>query len=121
MRLALVFVAVFLAGPLMFWALARRSPTGAYFLMLWLGMTAMVAGAFALNAYILPMAAEPLVTGLQIIALLWLAWIVMLAICVLAIRSSRVGPRTKRWTAAIGAMATTLPWFGLYAAQVVTD
>jgi len=52
---------------------------------------------------------------------LWLAWIAVLALCVLAVRARVRSPLIVKWTGAIGAMATTLPWFGLYAAQMMSE
>lgn len=119
MTLLAMFVVVFLAGPFVFWILARRAPSRANVTGLWVIAAVALLLAFAVRwsgfwAYGVPPEVLALVG-------LWLAWIAVLALCVLAVRARVQSPLIVRWTGAVGAMATTLPWFGLYAAQMMGE
>lgn len=121
MKLTLTFLVTFLAGPAAFWILARQTPTRGYFRTLFGVLAALIAAAFALNLWGLPAAPDHPLAGLAVILTMWLAWIVVLALCVLAVRRSASQNSLKRLAFALGAMATTLPWFGLYTAQMVAN
>ena len=115
---ALLFVLGFLCGPAIFWVLAKQTPTRRYVTTLWVCSVVLVALAFALR-YV-PVAPPPY-NGLAAILTMWLAWIVVLALVLLAIRARPLPIRTKRIAYGVIAAATTLPWFGLYTAQMVAD
>ena len=112
------FLVTFVAGPAAFWVLARQEPTRSRFLGLWAGTIGLVGLAVALRVWVLP--GWP-VAGLPIVMALWLGWIAVLALAVLAVRTRGVSPRYNRFAFALGAVATTLPWFGLYAAQMMAS
>ncbi|WP_371225026.1 hypothetical protein [Roseovarius sp. 2305UL8-3] len=118
---AVVYLVSFVAGPVIFWGLARRCPSRGYFTLLCvIALTLMVAANVVpkLAAIEGDTSAYPALTK---VLMLWLGWIVVVALCFLALRE-RLPPGTAhRGAFAIGAMATTLPWFGLYAAQIVTE
>jgi len=119
MTMLFLFAVVFLAGPLVFWALARRAPSRGNVIGLWSIAAAAVGLAFAVRG--LGLWAYGVPPELLALVALWLAWIAVLALCVLAVRARVGSPLVVRWTGAVGAMATTLPWFGLYAAQMMSD
>lgn len=121
MTLLAAFLVTFVAGPAAFWVVARREPSRSYFLFLWAVTLCLVCLAFGLQAWVLPSMPDALPVGLAIMMAIWLAWIVVLALVVLAIRGRNPGPAFNRYAFAIGAIATTLPWFGLYAAQMVSS
>lgn len=50
---------------------------------------------------------------------IWLAWIVLLVLVTHAIRTACPTRNAQRWTRAIGAMGTTIPWFGFTAARMM--
>lgn len=117
--LIMAYLASFAAGPAAFWVLARQRAEGFDFALL--GLLAVVLTGFA-NA--LPRHAGETWRAwayfdVVILVLLWLAWIVVLALCVQAVRRRLPEGSAHRWAFAIGAMATTLPWFGLLLAQGV--
>jgi len=119
MTLFLMFAVVFLAGPLVFWGLARRAPSRGNVIGLWGIAAATIGLAFTVRG--LGLWAYGVPPELLALVALWLAWIAVLALCVLAVRARVRSPLIVRWTGAIGAMATTLPWFGLYAAQMMSE
>jgi hypothetical protein len=121
MSLLTAFLVTFVAGPAAFWVVARREPSRGNFLSLWIAAVALVFLALGLQAWVLPGMPDALPVGLAIMTALWLAWIVVLATAVLAVRKRDIAPLYKRYAFALGAVATTLPWFGLYAAQVMTS
>lgn len=118
MTQALLFGLGFLAGPIIFWVLAKQTPTRRYVVTLWVTSVALIALAFVLRQWAADLAPYG---GLGVILLIWLAWIVVLALVLLAIRSRALPPHTKRLAYGVTAAATTLPWFGLYTAQMIAD
>lgn len=119
MTLTVTFALVFVAGPVVFWLLARRAPTRGNVIALWLIATAAVGLAFAVRGFGMRVYGIP--PGLLTLVALWLAWIAVLALCVLAVRVRLRDARLVRGAVVMGAMATTLPWFGLYAAQTMGE
>ncbi len=119
MKLVLIFLAIFTAGPVFFALLARPAPARKYIIALCVGAAVLVAMGFAIakaGGALLPVSPYP---GLGAIVALWLAWISVLALCFQAIkmRATSLGPVKAAYV--VGAMATTLPWFGLYAARIM--
>lgn len=121
MTLALTFLVIFAVGPALFMAFCRLAPDLRAIAFLWLVAAACTAGAFAVTSGLVPLALGAAGQALVPLAALWLAWIAVLALCMLAIRARVQDGATLRWAHAIGAMATTLPWFGLYTAQMVSE
>ena len=121
MTFVVAFLITFVAGPAAFWVLARQKPTRGYFVLLWLISVALVGVAFALRYTLLPSMPDSPYAGLSVTMALWFGWIIVLALGVLAVRTRDIPTRYKRYAFALGAVATTLPWFGLYAAQMVTE
>lgn len=116
MILTLSFVLIFLTGPLGFWMLARRGPSGAHVTRLLSALLLLFLTALAIDSFA---PGSGSATGLWVLALMWLAWVVLLSLCVVAIKARRPGGAVVRASCALAAMATTLPWFGLFAAQMV--
>ncbi len=54
------------------------------------------------------------------LACLWLSWVLAVALMILALRRRALSPRLKRVSFVAGLLGTTLPWFGLSTAQMVT-
>ena len=115
MKAALIYLISFVAGPVVFWVLARQSPARRYFALLWAVTVVLVGTAYA----IAQLAAPERYVGLWVILALWLAWIVVMALCVLAARARLPDLTAQRWAMALGAVGTTLPWFGLRVAQML--
>jgi hypothetical protein len=115
------FLLCFVFGPGLFWLIARRRATRPRFAATW-GLSMFLIGtALALRHWIMPTYPDAPMAGIGVLLALWLAWILVLALAVMAIRARPVSFRLHRTAFALGAVGTTLPWFGLYAAQMVTQ
>lgn len=115
------YLLVFVAGPLLYWALVRQDPDAGYFAQL--AALVIVLIGFA---YLVPLGAgEAWQTweyfDVVILLVLWLAWIAVAAMCVLAVRRRIDKGPALRGAVALGAISTTLPWFGLHLAQMVAQ
>ncbi|WP_306151394.1 hypothetical protein [Roseovarius sp. MMSF_3281] len=121
MNLWVIFAVVFLGGPAAFLLLSRRTATRGYMITVWamtIGLMALAYGALNYGAMLSLSGAH---IGLLVILCYWMAWICMLTLIMLAVRRQVTSANAHRAAFAIGAMATTLPWFGLYAATMVAD
>lgn len=119
MTLILTFFLVFAVGPATFWMLAKQRPTKRYFVLLWVISIALVVLAIVVVRLSDTVLQPSPFLGLTAILALWFSWITVLALCVLAICQRTRSEGVTRWVFAIGAMATTLPWFGYYVAHMV--
>jgi len=82
------------------------------------GGLAIGAGALTIVAVMFERTGNPEYL-LKMLLSLWLAWVFATAICVRAFRIQFPSPTARRWSAVIGAMATTIPWLGFSAASIV--
>lgn len=119
MKLVVVFFMVFVIGPILFWCLARPAPSRHRIAALMAFAILLMVAAFAIGHWLVPMLTPSPYPGLAVIVASWLSWIVVLAYCVLALQYRIKSNTGRKTTLALGAMATTLPWFGLYAAQIM--
>mmetsp|Transcript_28313 Transcript_28313/g.52738 ORF Transcript_28313/g.52738 Transcript_28313/m.52738 type:complete len:118 (-) Transcript_28313:7882-8235(-) len=55
------------------------------------------------------------------ILLIWMAWILVLVLVVRAVRRTYPNPTAQRWARGLGAMGTTVPWFGFATAQMMAE
>lgn len=110
-----LFLISFVAGPAIFWMLARLRPSRGYFVTLWIASAVLAGAALSLPRLL----GESMTTGVAVIILFWLGWIMVIALCVLAARTRLTDGTSTRLAFMIGAMGTTLPWFGLYTAQMI--
>jgi hypothetical protein len=119
MTLILVFVIFFVGGPLIFRALMQADPTA-----LTLRVLGLVTAACALGGVVLRYGSSPslgddlILTGAAILTA-WFAWIGILAFGAQMLRRADDGAQIRRWTAVLGALGTTVPWFGLASADMV--
>ncbi len=119
MKLALTFFAVFVIGPILFWRLARPAPSRHRIAGLMACAILLMVAAFVIATWMAPVYAPSPYPGLAVIVASWLSWIVVLAYCALALQYRLKSVTARKTIFALGAMATTLPWFGLYAAQIM--
>ncbi len=119
MTLAVTFLIVFLVGPWAFRRLTQRvsSPRATRAIAL-LALSAFLM-ALALRIGFANHWGESLWLSAATAAALWAAWIAVIALVVQALR--RADPRLsmQRWTGALGAAGTTVPWFGLALADLL--
>ena len=119
MTLVLVFLIVFLIGPFLFKALIAVPPS----LRAIRALAAMVLVTFlialALRYGLLRYWSDS-AWLLGVIALaLWAAWIGAIALVVQALRRADPRPAMRRWSGVLGAVGTTVPWFGLVLANLM--
>lgn len=117
MKEALIYLVTFAAGPTAFWVLARQTPSRWIFALLWVLVIALVALAYVIPGWI-GMGPK---AGFIMVFVMWLAWVMVMALCTLAARARLPEGPPQQWAFAIGAIATTLPWFGLYVAQWMAE
>jgi lysylphosphatidylglycerol synthetase-like protein (DUF2156 family) len=112
-----LFVVVFIAGPLAFVVLVKQARKLAELRI----MVVLVIALMSIGLVAGRMARQP--DGLdQFMAItsvvsFWCAWIALIAVLVAMIQRHYPHRTTKRIANATGAMATTLPWMGLYLAR----
>lgn len=112
----ILFTMAFVLGPTLFLVLVnfdgRRWPLA-------LIASVMVLLSFLLRSEAgLTLGVNPLPVFLSIL-FIWLAWIVVLVMVVHAVHATYPTRKAHRWSRAIGAMGTTVPWFGFAAAQMM--
>ena len=119
MTLVLTFLLIFVAGPFAYWCLARHRASNGEFLLL-VGVSLTLTGlSFALPRWAGQAWQNWEYFGAALVAFLWLGWVCIMALSVQAVRRKLPVGRSHAWAFALGAMATTLPWFGLHLAEVV--
>ena len=114
-----IFLIFFVGGPLIFRALTRQEPS-AYSMRRLVTLSAIfVAAGLMVRFTLFQYWGHNLWVTAMGLLLLWGAWIGVLAFVTLALRQSDPGARMRRWTAIIGALCTTVPWFGLASATLM--
>lgn len=116
--LVIIYAAVFVVGPLAFFRLMCRQPTTKQFARLGCIVAGATGMSFALR-YLSDDWGQGILITYASIALIWLAWIAILAFVAQTLRQHDEHPTMRRWTALIGALATTIPWFGLASARTM--
>ena len=114
-----LFVIVFVGGPLAFRALMRGGPSPASFrrLALFTAICA-VAGLSLRYGFADMWGRDLLLTGAGM-AFIWGGWIGVLAYGAQALRRIDRRAHMRRWTAVMGSVGTTMPWFGLASASLL--
>ncbi|MCR8825157.1 hypothetical protein [Pseudosulfitobacter koreensis] len=116
-----LFLIIFGLGPWIFLRLFRLPTTRAVLF----GLFAFLVMAIAVSLWLQGVAPVP--WGANVWAtwigmtLIWAAWIAVLALAALAWRQRDPRPAMRRWIGVIGAMGTTVPWFGLAAARLLSS
>jgi cytochrome c biogenesis factor len=114
-----LFFLVFVVGPLIFRALTKRPPSksGTWFLAVFTFVCA--ACALAIRYGLTKSWGDDMLMAGVSLLLIWLGWIGVLAFGTQALRRAHPGPSTRRWTAVLGGIGTTIPWVGLARASLV--
>jgi hypothetical protein len=108
MVLIAAYMVFCVAGPVVFLGLTRAAPSRHRVAM----GSASVAGLM-LAAWWLKAQGGGDVVMLAWLACMWLGWVATIATGVQAVRLRLGLPGVKKWSAALGAVATVIPWFGL--------
>ena len=119
MSLVVLFVIVFVDGPLAFRALTRGGPSPTAFRRLAIFTALCAATGLTLRYGFTHLWGQNLLVTGTGIAFIWGGWIGVLAYGAQALRRMDHGLRMRRWTAEAGAAGTTLPWFGLASASLL--
>lgn len=111
-----LFIMAFVIGPALFFALDRVA--GRHWPL------ALVAAVLILASFVLRSAAKltfefDVVRTFLSVMFIWLAWVLVMVLAARALRHVASSPRAKRLVRVAGAMATTVPWFGFAAAQMM--
>lgn len=119
MSYAVLFVIIFVGGPLAFRALTQGGPSPAAFRRLALFTAICAATGLTLRYGFADLwGRNLLVTGAGV-AFIWGGWIGVLAYGAQTLRRMDRRTRMRRWTAVMGAVGTTIPWFGLASASLL--
>jgi hypothetical protein len=108
----IAFAVCFLGGPALCAALLRLP--GKVWALLSLAVSVVLSVTAALSYRLA--GAEGHVSSL---ILLWLSWVLAIAMVALALRSKIENPTIRRWVLILALLATTLPWFGFATAQMM--
>lgn len=109
MALVIAYIVFVLVGPVIFLGLIRPRPTRQWFAMGSGSAVMLIGGAWAMRAF----GQGVPVAAIGWLAAMWLGWIVTIATVVQAAAMTRAFGIKRKWSAALGAAATVLPWFGL--------
>lgn len=119
MSLVVLFIIVFVGGPLAFRALTRSGPSPRAFRRLAILMAICAATGLTLRYGFAHLWGQNLLVTGAGIAFIWGGLIGVLAYGAQALRRMDQGMRMRRWTAVAGAAGTTVPWFGLASASLL--
>lgn len=117
--LFLLFALFFAGGPILYRVMIEGEATARRIRALGLLMVVAIWSALALRYLVPPGTFEAFHLTIAIILIIWLAWVAGLAMGTLALRRIDPSARMRRWTRIIGTLSTTVPWFGLAAADLV--
>lgn len=115
-----VFAIVFIGGPLAFRALTQGGPSPRAFRRLALFTALCAATGLTLRYGFADLWGRNLLVTGGGIAFIWGGWIGLLAYGAQVLRRMDAGVPMRRWTAVIGAAGTTVPWFGLASASLIS-
>lgn len=107
------FLVCFVAGPLIC-AVLLRLPS-----RLW-SLIALAVGVVVTVGLALRWRLETGDAALPSLMALWLGWVLAVSMVALAFKARVTEPRQRRWLTVIALLSTTLPWFGLATAQMMS-
>ncbi len=119
MMLVAIFLVVFVGGPLIFRTMTNASPTSRVLRTLSLLALSCVIAGLLLRYFTTDDRGLSLWLSGAGVLLIWVAWIGVLAFVVQTLRHKNSSIRMRRWTGIIGALGTTIPWFGLVSANLI--
>ena len=117
--LVIIFVAVFVVGPLAFLLFLRLAPSKRRSI----GLVCLVVGSTGMSAslrYLSGGWGQDAVYTLAGIGFIWVAWIAVIVFLAQRFRQLDNRRLMRRWIAMIGSLATTVTWFGLASARMMT-
>lgn len=119
MSYLVVFLIIFVGGPMTFRGLTHGGPSPRAFRRLAMFTALSAAIGLTLRYGFSDLWGSNLVITGTGIAFIWGGWIGVLAYGAQALRRMDTGLRMRRWSAVMGAVGTTVPWFGLASANLL--
>ena len=107
----LTYAVIFIGGPLIALSLMRAPAEVRAVRRLGVAIAALVVAAVVFQA--------ARADGWIAAGMLWAAWVVSMALMGQVLRLIIGRPDARRWTAAVAAVGTTVPWFGILIAQAM--
>ena len=118
--LVVIFLMIFVAGPLAFFRLTRPAPSVRQFrLLAWITLSALALSLALRFGFMGHWGLDPALTWGSL-GLIWVAWIGILALGAQRLRMADTSARMRLWTAVLGAFGTAVPWFGLASARFIS-
>ncbi|SMX26476.1 hypothetical protein TRP8649_00555 [Pelagimonas phthalicica] len=109
----IAFGMTFVVGPVLAALLLRMPPRVWVIALLAVGV---VGATFVANW----LTSQSQMSPYASLAAMWLAWVLAVSMVGLALRKRIENPRLRRWVTLVTLLATTLPWFGLATAQIIS-
>lgn len=116
MMVLVLFTMAFVLGPAIFLVLLQYD-TGRWPLALAAAVLMVLGFLMRSQTRIVP--TVDLMQMFLSVSAIWLAWILVLVLVARALRLILPTPAAGRWSRAICAMGTTIPWFGFATAQMM--
>ena len=119
MSTVLLYSVIFVGGPALFWLMTRAAPDPRNLFRI--TVFSALSAAAGLVAWFAAGASDPPHIWLIVAAaaLMWLAWIGLLALGTQTVRQTNPSQTLRRVSGVIGALGTTVPWFGFAAARMM--
>lgn len=119
MSFLILFLIVFVGGPLAFRALTRGGASQAAFRRLAFFTAVCAATGLTLRYGFADLWGRNLLMTGAGVAFIWGGWIGVLAYGTQAVRRMEPSIHMRRWTSVLGSVGTTVPWFGLASASLL--
>ncbi|WP_299294725.1 hypothetical protein [uncultured Tateyamaria sp.] len=116
--LLILFTMAFVIGPALFLALVRTD--GRRWPLALIASVLVVLSFVFRSEASLTLGVDPTPVFLSVL-LIWLAWVLVMVIVARAMYAAQPTPTMRRWSRAICAMGTTVPWFGFATAQMMAE
>ncbi|MGJ8616428.1 MAG: hypothetical protein ACSHWS_06270 [Sulfitobacter sp.] len=117
--LILIFLVFFIGGPLIFRVLTKDLPTLQRMKLLGMLTTGFAIAGLFIRFAMPGLWGQNLWITVAGVTLVWFAWIGVLAFAAMALRRNDPSAQMRRWSTIIGALGTTMPWFGLVSATMM--
>jgi len=117
MSIAVLFFAVFLAGPVAYYVLVKQMRAPGELRVLAVLVVSFLVGGVMSGRLKGSGADVDLFMAVTSLLLFWCGWVALLALCTAVVNRRLESGMVKKMVFALGAVATTLPWMGWIAAE----
>ncbi|MEL7131679.1 MAG: hypothetical protein AAGK77_04630 [Pseudomonadota bacterium] len=108
----ILFLLAFVIGPAAFFVLDRRG--GRHWPLALLAAVLVAAAVILSNV---DAVGSEVAQELLSVLLIWVAWVLVMVLAARALRRILARTQGERWVRVLGALGTTLPWFGFAVSQ----